>query len=66
VQYLGADVRVHAELPDGTRVIAAVPASSITDVSAGRAVTLTWPASAAFALAGAEHDSVTDDWGDEP
>ena len=66
VQYLGADVRVHAVLPDGTRLIAAVPASSINDVSAGREVTLAWPASAAFALAGAEPDSVTDNWGDEP
>ncbi|MGD9704002.1 MAG: ABC transporter ATP-binding protein [Acidimicrobiia bacterium] len=66
VQYLGADVRVHAVLPDGTRVIAVVPASSITDVSVGREVTLAWPANAAFALAGAERDSVNDDWGDEP
>ena len=54
VQYLGADVRVHAELPDGARVIADVPASSIDDLAAGRRVTLSWPTGAAFALAGAE------------
>jgi len=65
VQYLGADVRVHTVLPDGTRVIAAVPAASVEDVSAGREVWLTWPASAAFALAGTEPDSVTDNWGEE-
>jgi putative spermidine/putrescine transport system ATP-binding protein len=50
VQYLGAECRVHVHLDGGGRLIASVPSDGLTS-EAGSRTRLSWPRTAAFAVA---------------
>ncbi len=51
VQYLGAECRVRADLPDGTHLLANVPSDGLVGVAIGGPVRLAWSRNAAFEVA---------------
>ncbi len=51
VQYLGADCRVRADLPDGSHILASVPSDGLVGVSIGGPVRLAWSRYAAYTVA---------------
>ncbi len=61
VQYLGAECRVRADLPDGTHLLANVPSDGLVGVAIGGPVRLAWSRTAAFEVA----DTNTSEGGDQ-
>ena len=51
IQYMGADIRVRADLGDGTHLLTTAPSDGFSGVAIGDSVRLAWPRSAAFTVA---------------
>jgi putative spermidine/putrescine transport system ATP-binding protein len=51
VQYMGADIRVRADLGDGSHLLATAPSDGFSGVTIGDSVRLVWSRSAAFTVA---------------
>ena len=51
LQYLGADIRVRADLTDGSHLLATAPSDGFSSVAIGSSIRLAWSRSAAFTVA---------------